>query len=197
MLFVVHTIRFGIYLRPDRGRHFLKFARYRWRAPSWMARLVLHLGVEGAPPSATAAPQRRLARARTGSWPGPPSAQTSPRWRPGRPGSGPPGRPRPCAAPSAAGRRPAADSRRGTPGRRGCGPARPGPPAKAAGEEQWLSRRVRSSASCAPRAGEAGEAGRGAGAEPAGDQRSEAGRTPNKDAVRLLAETLQTAMRDT
>ena len=34
MLFVVHTIRFGIYLRPDRGRHFLKLARYRWRAPS-------------------------------------------------------------------------------------------------------------------------------------------------------------------
>jgi hypothetical protein len=116
----------GIYLRPDRGRHFLKAARYRWRAPSWMARLVLHLGAEGAPPSATAAPQRRLARARTGSWPGPPSTQTSPRWRPGRPASEPPGRPRPCAAPSAAGRRPAADSRRGIPGRRGCGPATPG-----------------------------------------------------------------------
>jgi len=126
MLFVVHTIRFGIYLRPDRGRHFLKVARYRWRAPSWMARLVLHLGAEGAPPSATATPQRCLARARTGSWPGPPSTQTSPRWRPGRPVSEPPGRPRPCAAPSAAGRRPAADSRRGTPGRRGCGPATPG-----------------------------------------------------------------------
>src|ERR1700678_3472805 len=106
MLFVVNTIRFGIYLRPDRGRHFLKLARYRWRAPDWMARLVLRLGAEGAPPSATAAPQRRLSRARTGSWPGPASARTSRRWRPGRPASGRPRRPRPHAVPQATGRRP-------------------------------------------------------------------------------------------
>src|SRR5712691_6100307 len=99
----------------------------RLAAPTWLDRLLPYLDPQGVPPSATAAPERRLARARTGSELGPAAGRTSPRRRPGRPAPGPPCRPRPRAAPSAAGRRLAAGSGRGIPGPRGRGPARPGP----------------------------------------------------------------------
>ncbi len=41
--------------------------RYNWWTPTWLDRILPHLDPEGAASSATAAPEPRPARARTGS----------------------------------------------------------------------------------------------------------------------------------